>query len=242
MRKIFTLSFVALFTLSCCFGQNVAVNADASLPNASAMLDVKSSIKGMLIPRVALTGTGDVTTIANPATSLMIYNTASAGSGTSTVVPGYYYWEGSWTRMLSQKSGAAVNFADFYALMPGDNISSVPIGGAIAFPRTDIPNSIIIAGINQFILPDAATYEISFQVSVSEPTQLGISLNGFLVPASVVGRATGTTQLTGLSLITTTLPYTSLNIVNTGYAAITLPPMAGGINPVSAHLIIKKLN
>jgi len=51
-----------------------------------------------LVPRVALTGTADVTTIASPATSLLIYNTATV----SNVTPGYYYWSGAaWTRVLS---------------------------------------------------------------------------------------------------------------------------------------------
>ncbi len=52
----------------------------------------------MLVPRVALTGTSDVTTIASPATSLLIYNTATV----SNVTPGYYYWAGSaWTKVVS---------------------------------------------------------------------------------------------------------------------------------------------
>ena len=70
------------------------------------MLDVKSNSKGLLIPRVALTGITDVTTIASPANSLMVYNTASAGYGTTAVTPGYYFWDGSWTRMVAQKGGA----------------------------------------------------------------------------------------------------------------------------------------
>ena len=45
----------------------------------------------MLIPRVTLTGSTDATTIATPATSLLVYNTAT----TSDVVPGYYYNSGT---------------------------------------------------------------------------------------------------------------------------------------------------
>ena len=79
MKKIFTLSLIVCAAVQGGVAQNVAVNADASLPNSSAMLDVKSNSKGLLIPRVALTGITDVTTIASPANSLMVYNTASAG-------------------------------------------------------------------------------------------------------------------------------------------------------------------
>ena len=108
MKKIFFISLFTYLAVTISYAQNVAINADASLPNSSAMLDVKSTSKGMLIPRVALTGTADVTTVPSPATSLMVYNTTAAGTGTTAVVPGYYYWNGSaWVRMVA--STAATN-------------------------------------------------------------------------------------------------------------------------------------
>ena len=78
--------------------QSLAVNTSGSTANASSILDLSSNNKGILIPRVALTGTSDVTTIASPATSLLIYNTATV----SNVTPGYYYWNGTaWTKMVN---------------------------------------------------------------------------------------------------------------------------------------------
>lgn len=101
MKKLLVFLISAL-ALTNSFAQNVAINSDASLPNNSAMLDVKSTSKGLLIPRVALAGTADVTTVPSPATSLMVYNTTAAGTGTTAVVPGYYYWNGSaWVRLVS---------------------------------------------------------------------------------------------------------------------------------------------
>ena len=64
-------------------------------PNASAKLDITSTNKGFLPPRVTLTGTADVATIASPATGLMVYNTATAGTSPSNVTPGIYYYDGS---------------------------------------------------------------------------------------------------------------------------------------------------
>src|SRR6185503_20612357 len=65
-----------------------------------------SSNKGLLIPRVALTATIDNTTIASPSISLLIYNTATAGTGSTAVTPGFYYWNGSvWTHLITD--GAA---------------------------------------------------------------------------------------------------------------------------------------
>ncbi len=241
MKKLIVFLISAL-PLTNSFAQNVAINADASLPNASAMLDVKSTSKGMLIPRVALTGTADVTTVPSPATSLMVYNTTASGSGTTAVVPGYYYWSGSWVRIIAQKGGA-VNYQDFYALMPSDNPATIPSFGAISFPQTTISNSIITRiSPSFFILPDIATYEINFQVSVTQEAQLGISLNGVFLSSSAVGRSNGSSQIVGVFLITTTSINTSLSIINSGFFSITLTPNAGGDFPVSAHLIIKKLN
>jgi len=242
MKKTFLLSLLTFFTVTFSFAQNVAINADATLPNSSAMLDVKSSNKGMLIPRVALTGTGDITTIPSPATSLMVYNTATEGSGTTAVVPGYYYWDGSWVRMIAQKGGA-VSYQDFYALMPPDNAVTIPPFGAISFPQTALSNSVITRiSASGFNLPDIGTYEVNFQASITEQAQLGIFLNGSLFSSSVVGRATGNTQIVGTSLVTTTTVNSTLSINNLSFFSITLTPFADGNYPVSAHLIIKKLN
>src|SRR5204862_3648087 len=95
MRKYFLLSaFASLFTLMQAAAQNVAINNDGSLPTAGAMLDVKSASKGILIPRIALTGTNDVSTIPTRVESLLIYNTATTG-GATAVSAGYYYWSGA---------------------------------------------------------------------------------------------------------------------------------------------------
>ena len=78
--------------------QNVGINDDGSQPDNSAMLDVKSTSKGLLIPQIALAGAYDITTIPNPAVSLLVYNTSS-GPG---LTPGYYYWSGAfWSELTT---------------------------------------------------------------------------------------------------------------------------------------------
>lgn len=52
--------------------QNVAINNDGSTPNASAMLDIKSSSKGFLLPRMT---TAQRKAIAGPAPGLLVYDT-----------------------------------------------------------------------------------------------------------------------------------------------------------------------
>lgn len=93
-------------------------------PHASAKLEVSATNKGFLPPRVALLSTTDVATITTPATGLVVYNTNSAGSTPNTVVPGYYYWDGTkWNGLVDQ--GALQSFSGYAPNYAQSNASSV---------------------------------------------------------------------------------------------------------------------
>ncbi|MDZ4666133.1 MAG: collagen-like protein, partial [Bacteroidota bacterium] len=149
---------------------------------------------------------------------------------------------------LTGAPGSALAFADFFALMPGDNAATIAVSAAIQFPQTGSTNGSGITAIGgplftQFKLAAIGIYMVNWQVSVNEPGQLVIGLNGIELPATVVGRAAGTTQIVGMRLITTTIANSVLSIVNpTGNStALTITPSAGGANPVSASLVILRL-
>ena len=75
-------------------------------PDPSAKLDVSSTNKGFLPPRVTLTSTTDIITIPNPATALLVYNTGS----NVNLSAGYYYWKGTnWERISSNGTILASN-------------------------------------------------------------------------------------------------------------------------------------
>jgi len=79
--------------------QKIGINPTIIAP--SAALEVENTSKGVLLPRVALTSTTDVTTIPSPATSLLVYNTATAGTVPFNVEPGYYFYTGTeWSKIL----------------------------------------------------------------------------------------------------------------------------------------------
>jgi len=67
-------------------------------PNPSAQLEIVSSNKGFLIPRVALQSTKDVNTITKGnLNSLLVFNTTD----NSDIKPGYYYWyTDKWQRLI----------------------------------------------------------------------------------------------------------------------------------------------
>ncbi len=92
MKKLL-LTFTITLLFATAFSQ-VAINTDGSQPDSSAMLDVKSSTKGLLIPRMTTTQRDSIT---SPAQGLMVYNTDD-----STF---YYYKNSSWVKIGHGASG-----------------------------------------------------------------------------------------------------------------------------------------
>lgn len=92
MKKII-LFFLASSFLHFLQAQSVGIGTSA--PDASAQLDVVSTDKGVLVPRVALTAANAAAPVTTPATGLLVYNTATAGVAPDNVIPGYYYWNGT---------------------------------------------------------------------------------------------------------------------------------------------------
>ncbi len=102
MRIVMLVIALNCFLLSGIKAQNVAINGTGALPDPSAMLDVNAADKGILIPRVALTDVTVAAPVTTPSTSLLVFNTATAGVSPNDVTPGYYYWNGTrWIRLIS---------------------------------------------------------------------------------------------------------------------------------------------
>jgi hypothetical protein len=145
-------------------------------------------------------------------------------------------------------AGGVLAFANFYALMPPDNAATVALGGDVDFPQ-DGPSSgatIGRTGPDSFQLADIGIYQVLFQVSVSEPGQLVLTLDSgggaVELDYTVVGRSTGTSQITGMALVETTVINSILTVRNAGSSsALTITSLAGGTDPVSAHLVITRL-
>lgn len=168
---IITLLFlIAVYSRS----QNVGINTTGAVPAPSALLDVDAAPtndKGVLLPRVALLATNNPLPVTSPATSLVVYNTATAGVSPNNVVPGFYYWDGSVWKTLGGNSSDLDIVELVYDLPSGSN-GGASIGGAwttreINTELTDF-NNICTLSSNQFTLP-AGTYDIQFnQIFFSE--------------------------------------------------------------------------
>lgn len=131
--------------------------------------------------------------------------------------------------------------------MPPNNASTVVAGADVNFPQ-DGPDSgtglIARTGLSSFNLANVGTYQVSFEVSVNEPGQLILTLNGSDLAYTVVGRATGTSQISETVLVQTTIPDPVLTVRNPAgnSTALTITPLAGGARPVSAQLVIERVN
>src|SRR5688500_15964451 len=97
MKKLFFL-IANLFTIAAANAQQgVAINTDGSNPHPSALLDIKSTTKGLLIPRMTV---GERRAIASPSFGLLIYQYTGDAQPDGQI--GFYYRSASgWHRVAS---------------------------------------------------------------------------------------------------------------------------------------------
>jgi hypothetical protein len=142
-------------------------------------------------------------------------------------------------------AGGVLGFADFFALMPPDNAATVAPNTDVSFPQDGPISGTAITRINasSFNLSAIGTYQVLFQVNVNEAGQLILTLNGADLAYTVVGRATGTSQIVGMALVQTTVINSVLTVRNPAgnSTALTITPLAGGTRSDSAHLVIMQI-
>jgi hypothetical protein len=133
--------------------------------------------------------------------------------------------------------------------MSPDNSATVAAGAPVLFPR-DGPTGggVIRLDAAEFVLPSVGTYSVDFSVSVTEAGQLVLALDsgsGMVeLPYTVYGRATGTSQIAGDALVTTTTPNSTVELRNPAgnTPALTITPLAGGAQPAVASIVIQQLS
>ncbi|HRH37834.1 MAG TPA: hypothetical protein PK760_05785, partial [Flavobacteriales bacterium] len=95
-----TLLLLGILAAAVASAQNIGINVNGAAPHTSALLDVDAAAlpangkRGLLIPRVT---TAERTSIASPATGLLVYDTTTNG---------FWFWNGSaWVPFLSSSNG-----------------------------------------------------------------------------------------------------------------------------------------
>lgn len=128
-------------------GYAQSVGIGNSSPHASAQLDISSTNKGMLVPRIALTATNNASPVTNPADALLVYNTNTAGAGANAVAPGFYYWNISaakWTAISAAQGSnnpaglgswgdcSVQNVSGYNPVLASDGLNGDNFGNAVA--------------------------------------------------------------------------------------------------------------
>jgi hypothetical protein len=160
MKKI-NLFFIALLlfaiNLQFSFSQGLGVNSTTSVADTSAILDVSSTTKGMLVPRMT---SAQRTAISLPATGLIVYQT----DGTS----GFYYNSGtpaapSWVILLNGTTanvttqGNSFNGANqLLKLDANGKIPAVDGSQLTAVPSTVTTQGNTFNGTNQLVKTDGS--------------------------------------------------------------------------------------
>lgn len=116
MKKLVLLLFLAIGLNAM---SQVAINTDGSDPDNSAMLDVKSTTKGMLLPRMT---SAERIAIASPATGLTVYDLTTQS---------YWYYNGTawatignspWTQNGNNIFSGITGNAGIGTITPGDKL------------------------------------------------------------------------------------------------------------------------
>ncbi|MHC1774929.1 MAG: fibrobacter succinogenes major paralogous domain-containing protein [Lentimicrobium sp.] len=107
------LILTGLFVVSTNLFAQVGINTDNSLPDPSAILDVKSSSQGMLVPRMT---SSQRTGISPAATGLLVYQTDTPA--------GFWYYTGTGWFFLGTREGGGGHVVD----VDGNAYPTVKIG------------------------------------------------------------------------------------------------------------------
>jgi len=96
----------ALFIFACNTFAFAQIGIGTSSPDASAMLQISSKNKGVLLPSISLVSITDKVTVPSPQDGLMVWNNGTGGLAET----GYYYWNQSkWNQLSVSNGGNGIN-------------------------------------------------------------------------------------------------------------------------------------
>jgi len=122
MNTIRTKKYTTIVTF-CFFGiianaqtEGVSIKSTVSPPHPSAMLDVESTNKGVLIPRVSIGNVAIASPVLSPVDGLLVYNTNASIVGGNGI--GFYHWTSTPTARWEKLGGSS-----FWSKYPANSTS-----------------------------------------------------------------------------------------------------------------------
>jgi len=129
--------------LPCVSFSQQGIGLGTNSPDASSLLDITSTNKGILIPRISIPDANAAAPVTSPATGLLVFNTNAAitnGSGS-----GFYYWNTTNWIKLANGAGDADWFVENTTNVPtsiNDNIfTNGNVGIGIPLPLMSLHTS-----------------------------------------------------------------------------------------------------
>ncbi|MEO6731535.1 MAG: hypothetical protein ABIN01_09980 [Ferruginibacter sp.] len=124
MKVLIFISLIFLKSLAA-YSQSVGIKEDGSIPDPSAMLDVQSISKGMLIPRMA---TAQRTGILNPGAGLLVFDNETSSF--------WFYNSSGWTELVTGGGSGPNYWSTSSTNISNNNTGNVGIG--ISNPLTKL--------------------------------------------------------------------------------------------------------
>src|SRR5690554_5476615 len=195
-------------------------------PDKSAVVDIVSTQRGLLIPRISIPDLDAAAPVNNPATSLFVYNT------NTTSGEGFYYWDGAkWVRFVSGNTEQTVVVAagENVKVDPNvvDNTTTYTVGvkggtndGQVLVTKIDNsgPDPVTTTewvDPNDFVL-DALTAGNAIGIDLDVNGDIEIKFNDTLTEDTTIATSTHDLAITGLEDISATFDADTHNIVVMG--------------------------
>ncbi|WP_412468125.1 phage tail protein [Pedobacter sp. KLB.chiD] len=136
----------------------IKIGASTGAPNAGAILEVESTNRGFLLPRIALTSNTMTLNSVTPPNGMMVFNTNTSTAG-GLAGTGLYVWNGQWTLILESSAAdpagsyklSAANSMTGYLLCDGSAVSRTTYAALYAVIGTTFGAG---DGSSTFNLPD----------------------------------------------------------------------------------------
>lgn len=262
--KITLCALITLLSFSA--HSQMKIGLPTGAPDASAILDISNTgaifAQGFLGPKVALISNNQPDPINNPATGLIVYNTATAGTSPNNVSPGYYFWNGSfWAVFASSITSTPVTVNNIYGTdgtisgnrtigLGGFNINfnggKVGIGNPTPLYNLDVVGSgrfstdVLINGITLGLGGTAAVSNTMFGVNsgLVNTTGTNNTYSGYYAGAGNTTGAynvgSGANSLTGNTTGSqnAAIGFNSLAANTTGYNNVAIGTGSGQINSI----------
>ena len=163
--------FIIFSLIGACWYSNAQTGIGTATPNAAAKLEIASTDKGLLIPRMTKAQRESIT-LAAAANGLLVYQTDDVVgfyvNNSSTTTPSWTRLNSDWTRSSNNISYTAGNISTSGALTGGNSDTS-SISGFSANITTVSTNSILAASDNGKVIQSTSATAITITIPSGLP-------------------------------------------------------------------------